>query len=77
MNILSLIHHIRQTGEIHRLRDGVWLVRGDDVAADQENWDEKDPAKHIVFEPKEIYVVSDDGVVEVADPESLVDLCRE
>ena len=69
----ALIEHVKKTGECHELNKGAWLVRGDDLIAEQKEWDGFDESKSRVFEADTVYVQTDDGITEEADAENLAD----
>ncbi len=67
----ALIEQVKKTGECHQINGGVWLVRGDDLIAEQKEWHEFDESKNRVFEADTVYVQTDDGFTEEADAEDL------
>ena len=67
----ALIEQVKKTGECYELNSGAWLVRGDDLIAEQKEWDELDESKSRVFEAETVYVQTDDGITEEADAEDL------
>ena len=69
----ALIEQVKKTGECHKLNSGAWLVCGDDLIAEQKEWDEFDKSKNRVFETDTVYVQTDNGFAEEADAEDLAD----
>ena len=68
-----LIEHVKKTGGCHELNSGAWLVRGDELIAEQKKWDKFDESKNRVFKADIVYVQTDDGFAEEADAEDLAD----
>ncbi|MBY6104992.1 hypothetical protein KUW19_00685 [Ferrimonas balearica] len=67
----ALIDTVAATGESHELESGIYLVRGDNLIAEQKDWDESDPAKNATFNPAAVYWWGD-GVT-LADAEDLAE----
>lgn len=69
-NAQEMINQAKSEGQVE-LRSGVYLCTSEYMISEQKTWDEEDDAKEYDFTSSDLFIVTDNGVIEDVSEQDL------